>query len=178
MKKFRKRNCWRQAFELTNYVFKTVGNVDIDDSDGGTSQVANTCYDKWKEILEKELFAGYDCSRCRNCCKMYRGSIPEEDLARDAEYLGLTKEQFIEKYLADRDGENRYQTQNAPCDFLDEDGNCRLGDCRPESCKKYPYTDQPDRWGSLYSVLDVIEVCPVAFEIYERLKKEYGWRFK
>ena len=41
MKKFRKRNCWRQAFELTNYVFKTVGNVDIDDSDGGTSQVAN-----------------------------------------------------------------------------------------------------------------------------------------
>ena len=46
------RNCWRQAFELTNYVFKTIGNVDIDDSDGGISQVANTCYDKWKEILE------------------------------------------------------------------------------------------------------------------------------
>ena len=46
------RNCWRQAFDLTNYVFKTVGNVDIDDSDGGTSQIANTCYDKWKEILE------------------------------------------------------------------------------------------------------------------------------
>lgn len=46
------RNCWRQAFDLTNYVFKTIGNVDIDDSDGGTSQIANTCYDKWKEILE------------------------------------------------------------------------------------------------------------------------------
>ena len=49
--------------------------------------------------LHKELFAGYDCSRCRNCCKMYRSSIPEEDLARDAEYMGLTKDQFIEKYL-------------------------------------------------------------------------------
>ena len=76
------------------------------------------------------------------------------------------------------DGENRYQTQNAPCDFLDEDGNCCLGDCRPESCKKYPYTDQQGRWASLYSVLDVIEVCPVAFEIYERLKEEYGWRYR
>ena len=128
--------------------------------------------------LHKELFAGYDCSRCRNCCKMYQGSIPEEDLAQDAEHMGLTKEQFIEKYLADKDGENRYQTQNAPCDFLDEDGNCCLGDCKPESCKKYPYTDQPDRWASLYSVLDVIEVCPVAFEIYERLKKEYVWRYR
>ena len=68
--------------------------------------------------------------------------------------------------------------KNIPCDFLGEDGNCRLGYCRPESCKKYPYTDQPDRWASLYSVLDVIEVCPVAFEIYERLKKEYGWRYR
>ena len=31
---------------------------------------------------------------------------------------------------------------------------------------------------SLYSVLDVIEVCPVAFEIYERLKKEYVWEIQ
>ena len=49
--------------------------------------------------------------------------------------MGLAKEQFIEKYLADKDGENRYQTQNAPCDFLDEDGNCCLGDCRPEAVR-------------------------------------------
>ena len=109
---------------------------------------------------------------------MYRGSIPEEDLARDAEHMRLTNEQFIERYLGKKDGENRYQTKNIPCDFLGEDGNCRLGDCRPESCKKYPYTDQPDRWASLYRVLDVIEVCPVAFEISERLKKEYGWRYR
>ena len=53
-----------------------------------------------------------------------------------------------------------------------------MGDCRPENCKKYLYTDQPDRWASLYSVLDVIEVCPAAFEIYERLKKEYRWTYR
>lgn len=109
---------------------------------------------------------------------MCHGSIPEADIARDAEYMELTKEQFIEKYLVEGDEENRYQTKNVPCDFLDENGNCQLGDCRPESCKKYPYTDQPDRWASFYSVLDVIKVCLVAFEIYERLKKEYGWRYR
>lgn len=49
-------------------------------------------------------------------------------------------------------------------------------DCRPENCKKYPYTNQPERLWSLYSVLEAVEVCPVAFEIYERLKCEY--RFK
>ena len=55
--------------------------------------------------LHKDLFSGYDCSRCRNCCKMYHGSIPEEDLVRDAEHMGLTKEQFIEKYLVEGDKE-------------------------------------------------------------------------
>ena len=97
---------------------------------------------------------------------------------RDAEHIKLTKEQFIEKYLLEGNEENGYQTKNAPCDFLGADGNCQLGDCRPGNCKKYPYTDQPDRWASLYSVLDVIEVCPVAFEIYERLKKEYNWTYR
>ena len=49
--------------------------------------------------LHKELFADYDCSKCRNCCKMYKGSIPEEDLEKDAEYLGITVEQFIDFFL-------------------------------------------------------------------------------
>ena len=34
--------------------------------------------------LHKELFAGYDCSKCRNCCKMYKGSIPVEDIVKFA----------------------------------------------------------------------------------------------
>lgn len=46
-------------------------------------------------------------------------------------------------------------------------GNC---------CKKYPYTNQPERLWSLYSVLEAVEVCPVAFEIFERLKSEYGFK--
>ena len=134
--------------------------------------------DKQFQKLHRELFADYDCSRCRNCCKMYSASIPESDLRQDAEFLGLTKEQFIEKYLVKSEMGTGYVTKNVPCDFMEKDGNCRLGDCRPESCKTFPYTDQPERLESLYSVLDVIEVCPVAFEIYERLKKEYGWRYR
>lgn len=134
--------------------------------------------DKHFKRLHDELFSTYDCSRCRNCCKMYHGSIPSEDLERDAEILDLTKEQFVERYLIKNEVEDTYETKNKPCDFLQEDGNCKLGECRPESCKKYPYTDQPDRLQSLYSVLNAVEVCPVAFEIYERLKKEYGFRYR
>ncbi len=45
--------CCLQAFEITNLVFREVGNTDMDDSDGGTGMVAETCYDYWKEIVCK-----------------------------------------------------------------------------------------------------------------------------
>ncbi len=47
------KGCYMQAFELTNQVFVTVGNQDIDDSDGGTSMAADICYECWQQILEK-----------------------------------------------------------------------------------------------------------------------------
>lgn len=46
------KRCYLQAFELTNIVFREVGNTDMDDSDGGSSMVAETCYDYWGKITE------------------------------------------------------------------------------------------------------------------------------
>ena len=128
--------------------------------------------------LHKEFFADYDCSKCRNCCKMYKGSVPTEDIDKDAQYLGITPKQFIGTYLEKEEYGMDYQTKHKPFDFFQEDGNCKLGDCKPDSCKKYPYTDQPERLSSLLSILDTIEICPVAFEILERLKKEYEFRVR
>ena len=128
--------------------------------------------------LHKELFEDYDCSRCRNCCKQYYGSVPKRDIERDASALGMSVSDFVAEYFKDQidEGEQAYSTKNKPCDFLQEDGSCLLGDHKPENCKKYPFTDQPDRMGSLLSFLDTISICPVAYEIWERLKEEYSFR--
>ena len=128
--------------------------------------------------LHNEFFADYDCSKCRNCCKMYHGTIPEEDVEKDAGHLGITVEEFKKLYLKRDEISGDYDTKHMPCDFLQEDGTCRLGECRPKSCRDYPFTNQPERLWSLYSVLEAVSVCPVAFEIYECLKKEYGFRRK
>ena len=84
------RSCWRQAFELTNYVFQTIGNIGMDDSDGGTSQVANTCYDKWKEILENcteevrdEMFTWFTSHLSCNYMIDYMEEYVEEFLANE-----------------------------------------------------------------------------------------------
>ena len=125
--------------------------------------------------LHQELFSAYDCSSCRNCCKQYFGTIPAEDLERDAEYLHMSVDTFMEKYLkssANLEAES-FDTKHRPCDFLGDQGECILGDCIPQNCLDYPYTDKPDRMGSLLSFLEAVSVCPVAYEICERLKDHY-----
>lgn len=46
-------NQLEEAFELTNYIFIKVGNQYMDDSDGGTEEIANNCVQIWQEILYK-----------------------------------------------------------------------------------------------------------------------------
>ena len=126
--------------------------------------------------LHEELFAGYDCSQCRNCCKAYYGLIPAENLEQVAAGLTLSKQQLIDFFLVEDKQNGDYNTKHMPCDFLKEDGSCMLGENRPDNCRNYPYTNQPERLWRLYSVLEAVEVCPVAYEIWERLKQEYGFR--
>lgn len=47
------KNYLEQAFELTNMVFHCIGNIDMDDSDGSSTYVADKCYECWKLILQK-----------------------------------------------------------------------------------------------------------------------------
>lgn len=47
------KNCRMEAFELVNCVFYEIGNRDMDDSDGGTSFVADNCYEYWQTILQE-----------------------------------------------------------------------------------------------------------------------------
>lgn len=44
---------YMSAFELMNYIFVLIGDVDMDDSDGGTGILANQIYQLWLELLTK-----------------------------------------------------------------------------------------------------------------------------
>ena len=41
------------AFEVVNYIFVLVGDVDMDDSDGGRGELAEEVYQVWLDLLEK-----------------------------------------------------------------------------------------------------------------------------
>ena len=126
--------------------------------------------------LHAEFFSNYDCSRCRNCCKEFHGTFSHEELDKCATSLGITKDDFIKTYLKESVSLGEYETKNRPCDFLLASGECKLGESKPKGCIEFPYTNKPERLWSLYSVLNAVSVCPVAFEIVERLKQMYGFK--
>lgn len=124
--------------------------------------------------LHKELFANYDCSICRNCCKECSASFEKDELGQIAAFLKMTETDFMQKYVSEEFGQ--YQLNGKPCCFLKEDGSCEIETCKPNSCRDYPYTDKPERLFHLLSITESTGICPVVFEIFERLKDEYKFK--
>jgi len=126
--------------------------------------------------LHNELFADYDCCKCANCCKAYAITMTDKDIERVAQHIGQSKADFINENMeVSFFDEAEYKLKQQPCMFLCEDGKCSINDIKPVECGRFPFTDQPDRMGSMLGVIDFAEECPVVFEMLERLKGRYGF---
>lgn len=87
--------------------------------------------------LHKELFDGFDCVACSNCCKAIVPLIEENEINAISSRLALTTAEFKSKYLV-RTGEG-FMINKKPCPFLTGSG-CSIYECRPENCREYPFT--------------------------------------
>ena len=157
-----------QRLEDQNYKFRTFLKNRADDD----------ILDEQFLALHNELFMDYDCCKCANCCKTYRIPVADDEIAKIAAFLHMTENDFSDKYLCSADGgeEKPYLLKGKPCSFLKSDGQCLIEGCKPEDCAGFPFTDQPERLSSMLSIIQHAEVCPVVYEILERLKKMYGFR--
>ena len=129
--------------------------------------------------LHNELFSIYDCDSCRNCCKLATPLLSKEEITSISSLLEMPEVAFIKMYLKpenDYELPTTYAVQGPPCAFLGPDDNCLIDECMPRECRYYPYTDQPERLSSMLAVLENTFVCPVVFEIVERLKKAYYFK--
>ncbi|MDR1111962.1 MAG: YkgJ family cysteine cluster protein [Deltaproteobacteria bacterium] len=124
--------------------------------------------------LHKELFSDYDCSKCNNCCKSLTITLDDGEVAAIAGFLGQSASDFAAAHLVEDDGQHAFKAR--PCEFLGDNGQCGIKSCRPAVCEGYPYTDRPGRLSRMLSVVYSAEVCPVVFEILERLKEIYRFR--
>jgi uncharacterized protein len=150
--------------EDENYSFRTYlkNHADLDELDEQFS------------ALHNELFQNYDCGRCRNCCREYSACFEENELSPVAAFLGITETEFKFKYINEEFGE--YQLYARLCCFLNKDGGCSIEACKPLNCRDYPFTNKPKRLLGLTGIIKSAEICPVVYEMIERLKQIYKFK--
>jgi len=157
-----------QALEEQNYKFRTFlkNRADYDELDAQFLELHN------------ELFENHNCCECANCCRVFRTYLSENEVSRIAEYLNMSIIDFSADYLdeAEPSDEKPYKFKSKPCSFLGDDGKCKIHPCKPDDCNGFPYTNQPDRLASMLSIIGHAEVCPIVFEVLQRLKKIYRFR--
>ena len=147
-----------------NYRFRTYLKTHADEK---------TLDEQFKELHNK-YFKTFDCSKCRNCCKVLGVSMNENELNEICKHYHLDVFEMKNKVLTEDYGE--YIAQ--PCPFLNVDNSCQIKECLPESCQDYPYTNKEERLFSLLTIVNNSKVCPVVYEILEELKDMYHFRRK
>ena len=121
--------------------------------------------------LHEEVFEEVDCLACANCCKTTSPIFRDVDIDRIAQHLNVRPAQLVEKYLRlDEDGD--YVLRTAPCPFLGADNYCSIYEARPRACREYPHTDRKNFHQILDLTLKNTSICPAAFKIVLRLRKE------
>jgi len=65
----------------------------------------------------------------------------------------------------------KYNFKELPCPFLKDD-RCSNYDYRPKDCRSYPHLHKKDFRSRLWGVVENYSMCPIVFNVYERLQME------
>jgi uncharacterized protein len=122
----------------------------------------------YDEILEK-----FDCTACGNCCIELRPKISEKEIKKLSKILDQTPEQFTENYTEIDEG--AHYLKFIPCSFLDGK-KCSIYSDRPKECKSYPFLHKKDFTSRLWGIIDNYSICPIVFNVFERLKIQLNFR--
>lgn len=123
------------------------------------------------EILE-EVVSEIDCTSCANCCKQVKPYLDQKDVSVLSSGLKISEEQFQEKYLSHvEDDDGDYIFNALPCPFL-ENNKCKCYEYRPKVCRSFPHLHKEFFTVRLWTVIENYAICPIVFNVYERLKSD------
>lgn len=119
----------------------------------------------------KEVSEQIECRECANCCKVFRPLLRAEDIDRLARHLKIPKEDFITQYIVEYENGQGCFFKLTPCPFL-VDNACTVYTDRPDICRSYPNLHGERFVFSLNDILSNCSVCPIVYNVYERVKME------
>ena len=126
--------------------------------------------------ITKEVTAQIDCTKCGNCCKIVRPVLDNKDISKFAFGLKLKIKEFEDKYITqDKDIDEGKIFYKLPCPFL-KNKLCTNYDHRPKDCISFPHLYKEEFISRLLGIIDNYGICPIVFNVYEKLKLEL-WHF-
>ena len=112
-----------------------------------------------------------DCLECANCCRVILPLLKQEDIARLASALGMTREDFVREYVTEDEEGEGYVFKSMPCPFL-SGNSCTVYAHRPNDCRSYPHLHKPEFVFRLIQAVANCAVCPISYNVFELLKQE------
>ncbi len=111
-----------------------------------------------------------DCLGCANCCKTTVTVFTEDDIARIAKFLGITRKSFIRRYVILDQGE--YTTITTPCPFLEIDNKCAVYEVRPMACSSFPHLGRKNFLNRKKAHIENFLVCPITYHTLNQIPLE------
>ena len=118
--------------------------------------------------INEEVTSNINCLDCANCCKTTVTTFTQEDIHKASRHLGVSKKEFIRKYLIN--DMNEYTTITTPCPFLLNDNKCKIYEVRPHACRSFPHTHKKNfiALGNVHKANFVI--CPITYNIVKGIE--------
>ena len=129
--------------------------------------------DKIVQRLNFEISNQIDCTTCGNCCMKLKPFITEQDIKTLSQRLSFSPQQVNDDYIEIDEG-NQY-FKNLPCSFLKEK-KCTVYNDRPEDCRSFPHMHKRNFISRLWGVIENYSICPIVFNVFERLKTELNYK--
>ncbi|MFQ5649965.1 MAG: YkgJ family cysteine cluster protein [bacterium] len=122
--------------------------------------------------ITDEVSSQIDCTECGNCCKHVRPTLDDDDISRFASGLKISIAELREEYLVEQtESVSDPAFKALPCPFL-VDNRCSNYEFRPKACASYPHLHKDEFVFRLWAVVENCSICPIVFNVYERLKLE------
>ena len=122
------------------------------------------------KALNKQAFKKIDCLDCANCCSKMSPTYKKADVKRISKHLGMTFQEYYDKYLEQEEGSKDYLNKSTPCQFLLKNNKCSIYHVRPNDCRGFPHTQYKDF--KLYvsgTHIQNIEYCPITLNVVARM---------
>lgn len=132
--------------------------------------------DRIVQSLHKEVSLQVDCTLCGNCCSSLKPGISRNDIKILAALEGISPEEYVSGYCQEDEFDGTF-LKDTPCRYL-EGKRCGIYENRPGQCRKFPYTGEKGFTSRLWGILDFYGICPIVFNVMERLKDRLGFRYR